>query len=406
MALTVTQAQGILKTRYPSMKIQFAGYKDNVLFSLLPKDQTFTGDYFKVPINWGGNAAGSHVFATAQANKTSGKYDAFLLSRVRDYALGSISTEAIKASMSDVGAFLKVVTPETDNTIRQCSHSLNIDLFRNGGGARGQVGSVSTTTLTLKEPSDVVHFEVGMKVVSDDTDGTAGGADDGQALTITAIDRSAGTLVTSVTWTAGGNFSNDDYLFREGDFGVAVSGLAAWLPSSAPSATTFFNVDRSVDSRLGGLRYTGTSESIEEALISAETSAHVNGAKLSHYIMNTADLGDLRKSLGSRVEYERVGPSDPAMAKIGFRGIVLAGAAGDVVCVGDRDCPKGIAYGLQMDTWKFYSLGAAPQFLTAMGQDSSLWDYNADSVEFRIGWYGQLGCSDPGKNIRVSLPTG
>lgn len=394
-----------MKTRYPSMKVQFAGYKDNVFLALVPKDTSFQGDYFKLPIHWGGNTGGSHVFSTAQANKAGGKYDAFLLTRVKDYALGSIETETIKASMSDVGAFLKVVTPETDNTIRNCSHSMNIALYRNSGSARGQVGGVQTTTLTLKELSDVVHFEVGMKITSSNTDGTTG-SDDAQAIAITAIDRSAGTLTAAVTWTAGGNFSNDDYLFREGDFGVGLSGLDSWVPSSAPSATTFFNVNRSVDSRLGGLRYSGTSESIEEALMSAETQAHREGAKLSHILMNTADMGDLRKSLGSRVEYERVSPSDPAMAKIGFRGIVLAGAAGDVVCVADRDCPKGVAYGLQMDTWKLATLGPAPQFLSAMGQDSSIWEYNADAVEFRIGWYGQLGCTDPGKNIRIALPTG
>ena len=405
--LTVAQAAGIMKVRYPSMKVQFAGYEKNVLLALLKKDTSFTGDTFKIPIHWGGNAAGSHVFATAQANKSAGKYDAFLLTRAKDYALGSIETEAVKASMSDVGAFLKVVTPETDNTIRQAGHALNIDLYRNGGGARGRVatGGVSTTTLTLSEPSDIVHFEVGMKVTSSSTDGTTG-ADDGQEIAITAIDRSAGTLSAAVTWTAGGNFSDGDYIFRSGDFGASLKGLDAWLPASAPGATSFFNVNRSVDSRLGGLRYTGTSESIEEALISADTQASVEGAELSHFIMNTADLGDLRKSLGSRVEYERVSPSDPAMAKIGFKGIVLAGVNGDIMCVGDRDCPKGVAYGLQLDTWTLATLGPAPQFLTAMGQDSSLWDYNADSVEFRIGWYGQLGCSMPGHNIRVSLPTG
>jgi hypothetical protein len=94
------------------------------------------------------------------------------------------------------------------------------------------------------------------------------------------------------------------------------------------------------------------------------------------------------------------------MPSIGFRSVVLDGMNGEIQIVADRKCPSGVTYGLQMDTWVFASLGPAPRFLAAAGQDGVILDYNADSVEFRTGYYGQLGCYAPGHNIRVALPTG
>ena len=54
--------------------------------------------------------------------------------------------------------------------------------------------------------------------------------------TITAIDRDAGTITYTGTITS---LTANDYLFTQGDApnggaNVKVSGLAAWIPSSAP----------------------------------------------------------------------------------------------------------------------------------------------------------------------------
>lgn len=404
MAMTIDDAAGILKQRYPARKVEYIGYKDNPLLALVPKDPTFVGSVYDLPLHFGGNQGGSHTFAKAQANKTGGLYGSFLLTRKADYALTSVPTEAVLATMDDIGAFLRLSTTEIDNTIRQSSNNLNKELFGNHGGARGQVGSVSTTVLTLKDINDVTKFEVGMTLVDSATDGTSGSANT-EAIPITAIDYQAGKLTAAVTWTAGGHFANDNYLFREGDFGNAISGMGDWLPSSAPSATLFFNQDRSKSSRIGGLRYDGSSEgSIAEALEEGDVRASREGARLSHCFVSFADFSNLRKSLGSKVIYDKV--SSPDMASISFRSIVLTGMKGDVQVVADKHCPKGVAYMLDMSTWVLASLGPCPRFLAAMGQNETIWDYNADSVEFRAGHYAQLGCRAPGYNIRVALPTG
>jgi hypothetical protein len=403
MALTPTEALGILKERYPARKVQYVGYRNNVLLALIPKDTSFTGSVYDLPIWYGGNQGGSRTFANAQANKTSGLFGKFLLTTVKDYGLTSVSTEAILATLDDVGAFLKATTTEIDNSIRMAAKNLNSSLYGNFGGARGQVGSVSTVTLTLKNINDVVKFEVGMKVVSSTTDGTSGSVG---AVTqvITAIDASAGTLTCANTWTSGGEFANDSYIFRDGDFGVSISGFDSWFPSAAPSATAFFGQNRSTNSRLYGLRYDGSAENIDEALQSADNLVAREGGELSHIFMNHADHIALRKSLGSKVIYDKVTAKD--MASIGFKAIMLDGSGGQVAVLADRDCPSGIAYGVTMDSLILASRGPCPRFLRGMGQDETIWDYNADSVEFRSGYYAQMGCHAPNQNIRIALPTG
>lgn len=401
--ITFAQASAILKQRYPDMVVKYVGYEGHPLLALMPKDESFDGEAMKLPIHWGGHTGISAGFSTAQANQARGLYDAFLLTRVNHYGLTSIQMEAYESARSKgLGAFVNLLAEETDGMFRQLGADLSRRLYRNKGGAIAQVGSTSTTTLTLKNAADIVHFEKGMKIVSDDTDGSSGGAADAEVATITAVDRDAGTISRSdANWTTGGNFSNDDYLFIEGDFGLALSGLAAWVPTTAPGATAFFGVDRSVDTaRLGGVRYNGANEPIEEALQNAEMRLMREGGKPSHVFMNNVDFAALRTSLGSRVVYNRV---QSAVAAISFRSIVLEGA-NDVQIIVDRDCPQGLAYMLTLSDWKLASLGAAPRFIEHPdGLGSSLIVYNDDAVEYRAVYRAQVGCRAPGHSAVITL---
>jgi hypothetical protein len=403
-AATTTTADAVLKVRYPEMKVRYLGYEGNPLLSLLPKDTNFDGKRIEIPLYFGGHQGASRLFATAQTNVSPGKFDAFELPRRKDYGVGQIELELVKASAKDPGSFLRQSTTEIDGTIRTIGKNLAVSLYRNHGGARGQVLSgAGTATLTLKKIEDVVNFEVGMFIQTGaaGVDGTSGSvtADSTQ---IGSINRIAGTM----TVEGGGNwpatFDPDDYLFRQGDFGVSINGLDGYLPAAAPS-DTYLGVVRSVDpTRLGGLRYDGSLESIEEALISAEALCHREGAAPTHVFMNTADHAALRKSLGSKVVYDMA--KSPDMPQIGFKGIVLQGATGEVKVIADRYCPKGVAYMLDISTWKFYSLGPAPQILTGMGLEF-MWVATSDAIEIRAGYYGNLACTAPGKNMRVALPT-
>lgn len=406
-ALDVTALEEALKQALPSKRIQYVGYQGNPTLAVIPKDTDFGGDLFRVPIWYGGNQGVSSTFAKAQANKTGGLYESFKLTRVRKYGLTSIGTEALLASNKDAYAFLKAAVSEVDQTTRNVSNDLGMALFRNHGGARGQIASgSSSTTLTLVNKEDIVHFHKGMKITSSNTDGTSG-ADDGEALEISAVDLEAGTISkTGTDWDASGNFAASDYLFREGDFGLAMSGFESWVPASAPGATAFFGVDRTQDVvRLGGMRHDGSGGSYEDAFQDACAKLEREGAEPDLIVMHPKDFTEFRKSLNDRITYDDVKATGDV--PLTFKAIVLPGLGkgGTIRVMKDRNAIKGVANMLQLDTWVLASLGPCPQMLKAMGQGSVIWDYNADSVEVRIGGYFQLGCFAPGFNCRIKLPS-
>lgn len=397
--VTVTSADAVLKRLFKPDKVKNLAYQRAPFLAMVPKSNKFGGNALKIPIVHEDPQGGSRTFTTAQSNKGAGAESAFLVTRVKDYGLTSIDLEAIKAAMGDATAFLNLANAKIKGTINMVANNLGTSLYRNTGGARGRVGSTSTTTLTLLNPSDVVNFAVGMVIDSDDGDGTSG-AVDGDPRTITAIDRVAGTLTTSANWTGSGNYSNNDYLFRQGDFGLSVAGLDAYLDSSAGA---LFGMTRTSDvTRLAGVHYNGSGDNLDEALIKAESLVNREGGMPDTILMNHEDARDLRIYLGNRVEYDIV--RSPDLATFGFKTAVMQGNSGQLKIVPDRCCPKGIAYVLTLSSWRWYSLGEAPMILEGLG-NKFIWDYNGDSVEIRVGYYGNLTCDAPGYNARVTLPS-
>lgn len=395
-ALTPAQADAILKVLYPNKRVKVLGYEGNPTLALIPKNEGFVGKRKELPIWYGGNQGGSRTFLNAQANKTGGLFKAFEITRKKDYGLTSIETEAMLASATDPGAFLQLARTEIDNTVRNVSRNIAISMFRNHGGSRGQVGSIASTALTLLNVKDVSNFEVGMKLKQDDTDGTAGGTvGAAAAVTITRIDRRAGILY-GAAWTG---FTANDYLFRDGDFGLSITGMPEWLPATSPSVSESFNgVDRSTDSRLYGMYHDGSAQSKSEALEDLDTKLVYEGAMPEIVIVNPFDFNDFRKELGSDVVYEKV--SSPDMPTVSFKAIAFNSQSGkSLKVVPDRNCPFGDFYMLQPDTWEFASLGPAPRILEANG-NKFINDHDGDSVEVRVGLYGELGCYAPGLNGR------
>ena len=406
-ALDMDSFDKALKVRYTDGAIRNMVYKEHPFLAMVPKMTTFTGKSLEIPIIGGLPTGRAATFSVAQTNKAPGIYKSFNITRVSDYGLASIDGETILASQGDPGAFLRAAVVEVDGILQQVSNSLARGLYGNGSGSLGAIGSQSTVTLTLANPEDVVNFEVGMVIVSAANAASALN-DSGEARTITAVDRDAGTLTCAAAdsgWDGVSGAGTADLLFQQGDYvttsdRLKVSGLAAWLPAAAP-ADTFFGVVRTSDPvRYGGIRYSGSAETIEEALIGAGARAFRHGARVDTCLMNPTNVGALQKSLGSKVVFDVAKSSD---GKIGFESIVVMTPAGRVKVVADPDCPVNVCYLLRLDSWKLYSLGEAPMILRHGDDLKFLRDGTADAVEIRTGYYAQLGCNAPGWNVRIAL---
>lgn len=398
---TLTTAQFSLKNLWPQDRVDNLVYKDHALLAMMPKDTEFYGESAYLALMYSNNQGRSADFATAQTNAGYTSGVRFNLTRIADYQVAQLTTEVIRATKRDKGALLRALDQEMKGAFANIGSALAIDLYGNGSGARGQIDASGVTSgvFTLANPNDVVKFEVRMVIVAAATE--TGTIRSGSG-TITNINRDTGTITYSGTISS---VAAGDYLFVQGDAPNTgamkkVSGLQAWIPSTAPTSTPFFGVDRTADvTRLGGLRIDVSSLNPEEGLVTAFSKQSREGGKPDKLFCNFDFYRSVEIALGSKVEYESM-----SMGDIGFTGLRVIAPKGNVTVIADQDCPSGKAFSLQMNTWKLRSLEACPGILDEDGLELSR-VYNADQWEARIGYWAQLGCQAPGWNANITVPT-
>jgi hypothetical protein len=396
-------------------------YRKNPFLALIPKDESPDGNpgkYIPVPLIYGSNQGRSATFTNAQGNQTPAQLASFFVYRATNYSLATITNELLEATVSNLGAFLDEGKLQVDTAIRSISNDLASDLYRGGTGTRGIIGTYSATggtpntvTIVLTNRSDVNQFEVGMTLTVGTSDG---GVPSSDTVVLTAVNRSNGTLVgtgsvasLSAGWAVGGFLAVQGDVNAVGSTGTGsflkIAGLAAWLPFGGPTTTdSFWGVNRSADTtRLAGNYFDGSSESIEEALIDAGSLTAENGGNPDMCFINFASWSALEKELGAKVQYVQV---QHDMAEIAFKGITVNMPYGPVTVVADRNCQPKTAYLLEMSTWKLRTLNKAPHILT-YGREGleGLRVGNADALEVRTGYYGNLICNAPGWNCNVKL---
>jgi len=334
----------------------------------------------------------------------------------------------LEASVGNANAFMQAAASEIDGILRALTQDLAGGLYASGAGDRGTVGAIAfdgvalTTEITLSNPTDIVRFETQMAINFTDNAYAFRGNPTPVPPVLTgyeivAVNRDLGTftIATPVDPTAGvtpvivGNliFQVGDVPDTTGPVPVfkKITGLRGWLPDVAPAAgdPAFFGVQRETDpTRLGGIRYDGTAETIEEAMIGAGALLFREGGRPDVIFMNPLSYSELIKSLGSKVVYDLMRSSD--VADVFFEAVRIHLPSGSAMVVADPNCPSGRAYMLQMDTWKLYSLGMAPKILMTDGL-RFLRENNADAVEVRAGYYAQMGCTAPGWNATIALAT-
>lgn len=390
----------ILKSIYASESDLVAyGYSDPLL-GLIKKSTNFGGEDKKVPVRYAHTAGRSHSFDAAKANKNSSKKQRFVITQSKNYSLWSIDDQLIASAQGDMTKIIDPLREEFDEAMAAFMSSMHTNLYRNHGGYRGQISSISTNVVTLTDINDIVNLYPGMVLQTSTTDGTSGSVNSG-TVTVTKVDQTLGKITASANWTTGipAALAND-YIFVEGDFGNAFYGLADWFPVTAPSATLYFGVDRTVsEAAMSGSRVTAGSLNVKEAiqkLLQVTNRNIVDGKWVDAIIINDARYLDLEFALGERIQYtERKGePIETSKGKIevnvGFRGIKF----GNAVVYASAYCPYDLGYALRTDMLHFETAGRFPD-IVGKDDNSLLVEENADAREGRIKAYGQLWTNAP-----------
>ena len=375
-----------------------------------------------VPLEYGTPQGRAHTFSNAQNQQTATSLASFFVYVIEDYQLVTITNLLMEQTKTNAGAFVDAAKLQMDGGFRNITNNIAFELFGDGTATRGSSSAASTqngvvvngTVLPLSNAQQIVQFEVGMLLVASST---PGGVPSTDTVMVTSVDRANGIVTgTASAATLSGNWAIGTgiaYLSISGDIPtagatstssyLALSGLAAWLPITTPATTdSFWGVNRSADpTRLAGCRFNATSYTIEEGLTNALAFLNREGGKPDLCIMDFASYASLVNALGAKVQYVQVNHDE---VEVAFEGITFQSAYGRVTVLADRSCPPQTAYLLTMNTWKLRSLGKVPHILTyGMEGLEGLRVGNADALEIRIGYYGNLICSAPGWNCVVSL---
>jgi len=354
-----------------------------------------------VPLVYGAPQGRSATFSNAQSQQTAAAVASFLVYRVSNYEVVSITNELLEATKDNAGAFVDECKLHMDTGFRNITNDLASDLFGDGTGTRAQIAAAPTTSgatnvvvFTITNAADTTKLEVGMLLVASATDGSAPSADTVQ---ITGIDRINGIVTgissTSVSSSLSGNWAALSFISVDGDLPAAgasttgsflkISGMAAWIPTSVASTDSFWNVNRSADQRLSGVYQVLNDRPIEEALIDLNAQMYLMGASSDYVFINPVSYASLEKSLGAKIQYVDVKHDE---VDISFEGIQLSGQTGKMTVIADRNCPAKNAFMLQLDTWKLKSLGKMPHVLTyGLEGLEGLRVGTADALEIRIG---------------------
>lgn len=412
-APNITVFNPALKTYY-AKKLTEILYKNNPFFALVDKVEDYGGSDGKQPIKYSAAQTVSTSFdqALTLGKLLADKYDAFNWNIAEKQGVWRIPRQAILASRGDKVAYLNLLTSTINSGLENMTKRIAVELYREGYGAIGQINSSITgaTSITLARKADINNFEKDMYVDAASsltaTKRTRQSGISTTGLRVTAVNRNTGVVTFANAIDDGTNglasVANGDYLFYAGDHEsttgamTSVAGLAAWIPATDPTSAAFFGVDRTSDIvRLSGVRLDATNTSLDQALIDLDQMVVTQGGSPTHAFIHTSQMAALNKQREGKVQI--INEAVPR-STISFKAIELQSMGGNTIkLIADRNCPSDRLHLVDLKSFKLYSMGPAVNPFNDAGNVVEK-AYDADAVEYRAGFYGQLVCDAPGHN--------
>ena len=402
MTATLAGSTAILKRKYPKGAIPQETYSSFQNMAMMKKSTDFVGEDEAVVLQTENPQGIGASIADAQASMEQGSYKRFLLTRVELFGVARIKGQAHKAAVErNDGSLVDLWNNETRGIETSLMKDHEIYSFGNGSGVRGQLnaGVVSGTTVTLLTPEDAVNFDLNMWVQAV-SDSTLSPTTRSGKTKITGIDRKLGVLTTSANWNAQiPAIGVSDYLVRastgaSGGTAVVPNGYQSWIVGGATPGT-FLGLDRNTDPvRLSGQTTAyAAGTPIEEALVDADSQIGLQwmSGEKRVVVMNNRDVANLKKQLGTKVQYDRVKSN---VAGISFKTIEVEGETGPIAILANPFCPRRKAFMLTQSSWEIRGLGPVPQ-LQDFDKNDFLRVATDDAVEARFCSYSNTKCTLP-----------
>lgn len=388
MGSTLTTFDAFLKENYGNEKrVQELVYKDFPFLGYITKKYDVantTGDTLIAPVVYGTPQGLSSSVANAQtASAASGgatQAKKWQCTFGDYYSNLVISDKLLKLSASDMGSFLEAKKKEIDELYTAWSQVMSAYLLTNKTRNLGTF-TISTGVCTLTYADDVVNYYPGMLVQASADDGSSTShalLGSGSIGYVIGVDANAGTFTVSATdgGAAGtpSGWTGTMYGFRYGDFGgtttpgVVCDGYGDWCPATAPSATLFNGVNRTVATMaLSGVRLTtaevaGLSTEQRIKRLCTRMAGRGFGAPDAVFL-NPEKWQDVADGLESRGVRDAVGKD----AAFGYQKIRVAAGGTLIDIYSDRYVPIGAIYALRKEAFTLYAPVGFPFIMNGDG---------------------------------------
>ena len=426
-AASSTSYSALLREIWPQTDIYDELYTINQSFyGQVAKDTTFHEIIRHIAVGYGYTGGASAQFSNAKRNKSPSVESKFDITPVIYYSLFSIQRQLLRRAQNKKAAILPALERQVKMALNVWKRRQGIYLWGSGVGSVGQILTAPGGTATLSVPSgstqvlttsqiqltnvaDMKKFQKNLNVgFSADNTGASSQRTQVVPLLVTSLDRDNAILTFNVpVATSCPTFGSTDYLYFDGDYNQVVSGLQGWIPTSAPTSTPWFGLDRTQDVQwLSGWRVSGKGLSPKAAAMkAAKVIAEADGHG-THYFLSPNDYLNLQYELESsgslRNVKEPAAPINKYASGVTFNGIEFMGSMGPIKAFFDINTPDGYPMLLDMDTWTFGTMGDAPYFDSEDGNEI-LREVDADAFEGRIVGDLQLYTEAPGRNVVITL---
>lgn len=417
MAISATDIDDFLKEQFDTSTVQEMQLQStaSALLRLINKDTGFGGEDLKTPVISGDIPSGSADFTIAQSyageGLASGAFKIQTSDLAKDYSLCQFEGIMMVTSKTAEHAFFDNVTKVVNSSLKTLNLRTAIGLYRGFDGAFGNLDGAAAigTTVQMATRGDGRWLSENKRISFRDP-------------ALTTIRNAAGVSVAKITHVAV-NATNvvltldidvsawadppqtgDDVLFA-GDNQARATGLGDWVPDTAPGATLFYNVNRSLNIRAySGQRYNATGKQIMTALIDFQSQVNeFGGGNLAFFIPPEIHRRAKEEIRGS-TEYSMAPVKTPALKgdgtksqTVSVQGFQIDGDAGPIPVYSDPFCPPNKGYLLDLDRFTLHSAGTFPDILRLDGL-AMLRLSGADAYEGRAGGYLQMGSDGLGSS--------
>jgi len=379
-ALDLTEATNLYKTKF-GKRSENAYNSANVLLGRVRKSFSFTGKKmeFPIPLSFqGGVGAGT----LPEANVAEYEDINFTASKV--YAVTRYDREAIKAAMSDEGAFFRATAENVDKTVEAFNRWMSIILHGDGDGALGVIASGGVVdngsgnyTLTIDGDTSMFNFSKRdfVNIETGNTDLFEVESIDVSARTVTVQRSSGGSQVPAAA----------DEIFMQGSEDAVPQGIGGVTTASSGTKYGVSIADPFISSSIAAGGSGVTPDLLNQIMLEVE---EASGQTPNLLLCSYTQYRKILNQLEDQKRYPIEPRAQNLKGKIQFSGVEFMSTQGSVPIVPDRFCPRDRVYALNDNHIEIYHRPGFGWF----DDDGTVFLRVADDDKYEARYGGYMEC--------------